>query len=117
MTPTILEKDGELFMVVGTPGGSTIPTSVFQVIVNVIEFGMGMQEAVNQKRFHSQWQPEVISYEKGAMDESLESALTAKGHVFTERGGIGRVDAILKLPDGRLEGGADPRGMDTAVGF
>lgn len=117
MTPTILEKDGELFMVVGTPGGSTIPTSVFQVIVNVIEFGMGMQEAVNEKRFHSQWQPEVISYEKGAMDETLQSTLEAKGHVFTERGGIGRVDAILKLPNGTLEGGADPRGMDTSAGF
>jgi len=117
MTPTILEKDGELFMVVGTPGGSTIPTSVFQTIVNVIEFGMGMQEAVNAKRFHSQWQPEVISYEKGAMDEKLQSTLEAKGHVFVERGGIGRVDAILKLPDGTLEGGADPRGMDSAAGF
>lgn len=117
MTPTIIEKDGGLFMVVGTPGGSTIPTSVFQVIVNVIEFGMGMQEAVNAKRFHSQWQPEVISYEKGAMDEDLQSTLEAKGHVFVERGGIGRVDAILKLPNGTLEGGADPRGMDTAAGF
>jgi len=117
MTPTILEKEGELFMVVGTPGGSTIPTSVFQVIVNVIEFGMGMQEAVNAKRFHSQWQPEEVSYEKGAMDEYLQSTLEAKGHVFVERGGIGRVDAILKLPDGNLEGGADQRGMDTAAGF
>lgn len=117
MTPTIIEKGGELFMVLGTPGGSTIPTSVFQVIVNVIEFNMGMQEAVNAKRFHSQWQPEVISYESGAMDENLQSTLEAKGHVFVERGGIGRVDAILKLPDGTLEGGADPRGMDTAAGF
>jgi gamma-glutamyltranspeptidase / glutathione hydrolase len=117
MTPTILEKDGELFMVVGTPGGSTIPTSVFQVIVNVIEFGMGMQEAVNQKRFHSQWQPEVISYEKGGLDNRLQSELEAKGHQFAERGGIGRVDAILKLADGTLEGGADPRGMDAAAGF
>ena len=117
MTPTILEKDGDLFMVVGTPGGSTIPTSVFQVIVNVIEFGMGMQEAVNAKRFHSQWQPEVISYETGAMDDKLQSTLEAKGHVFVERGGIGRVDAILKLPDGTFEGGADPRGMDKAAGF
>ncbi|HSI76665.1 MAG TPA: gamma-glutamyltransferase, partial [Lunatimonas sp.] len=117
MTPTILEKGGELFMVVGTPGGSTIPTSVFQVIVNVIEFNMGMQEAVNARRFHSQWQPEVISYEEGAMDEDLQATLEAKGHVFVERSGIGRVDAILKLPNGTLEGGADPRGMDTAAGF
>ncbi|WP_209328950.1 gamma-glutamyltransferase [Lunatimonas salinarum] len=117
MTPTILEKGGELYMVVGTPGGSTIPTSVFQTIVNVIEFGMGMQEAVNEKRFHSQWQPEVISYEQGALTGNLQQALESKGHVLTERSGIGRVDAILRLPDGRLEGGADPRGMDAAAGF
>lgn len=117
MTPTIIEKEGDLFMVVGTPGGSTIPTSVFQTIVNVIEFGMGMQEAVNEKRFHSQWKPETISYERGALTEEIQTRMEAKGHVFSERGGIGRVDAILKLPDGRYEGGADPRGMDTAVGF
>ncbi len=117
MTPTILEKDGQLFMVVGTPGGSTIPTSVFQAIVNVVEFGMGMQQAVNEPRLHSQWQPEVISYEKGGLDEQIKSLLEEKGHHFNERSGIGRVDAILVLPDGRLEAGADPRGMDEAFGF
>ncbi|EON76477.1 Gamma-glutamyltranspeptidase [Lunatimonas lonarensis] len=117
MTPTILEKDGDLYMVVGTPGGSTIPTSVFQTIVNVIEFGMGMQEAVNEKRFHSQWQPEVISYEKGALTGNIQEILEAKGHELSERSSIGRVDAILRLPDGRWEAGADPRGMDAAAGF
>jgi gamma-glutamyltranspeptidase/glutathione hydrolase len=117
MTPTILEKDGDLYMVVGTPGGSTIPTSVFQTIVNVIEFGMGMQEAVNEKRFHSQWQPEVISYEKGALTGNIQEILEAKGHELSERNSIGRVDAILRLPDGRWEAGADPRGMDAAAGF
>ncbi len=117
MTPTILEKDGQLFMVVGTPGGSTIPTSVFQAIVNVVEFGMGMQQAVNEPRFHSQWQPELIFYEKEGMDQGIKSAMENKGHSFSERGGIGRVDGILVLPDGRLEGGADPRGMDEAFGF
>ncbi|MDN3689979.1 gamma-glutamyltransferase [Cyclobacterium jeungdonense] len=117
MTPTILEKNGELFMVVGTPGGSTIPTSVFQAIVNVIEFDMNMQEAVNEKRFHSQWKPDVISYEKGFEGKEILELLQTKGHELSERGGIGRVDAILVREDGKLEGAADPRGMDAASGF
>jgi gamma-glutamyltranspeptidase / glutathione hydrolase len=117
MTPTILEKNGALFMVVGTPGGSTIPTSVFQAIVNVVEFGMGMQEAVNENRFHSQWKPDMIMYEKEYANKDILEGLRAKGHELNERGGIGRVDAILVLEDGKLEGGADPRAMDAASGF
>ena len=68
MTPTIVEKDGKLFLVVGSPGGSTIPTTVFQVIINVIDFGMNIQEAVDAGRFHHQWLPDWISYEKNAID-------------------------------------------------
>lgn len=117
MTPTIIEKNNELFMVVGTPGGSTIPTSVFQVVVNVIEFGMGMQEAINEKRFHSQWKPDQISFEKDFQRENILEILRKKGHELSERNGIGRVDAILVLEDGILEGGADPRGMDAASGY
>ena len=119
MTPTIVEHKGRLFMVVGTPGGSTIITSVFQTIINVVEFGMTMQEAVNAKRIHSQWLPEVIYPEKGALSRKDSMALTKMGHAFDEGywNGIGRVDAIRVLPDGRLEGGADPRGDDAAVGF
>ena len=119
MTPTIVERDGKLFMVVGTPGGSTIITSVFQTILNVVDFDMGMQEAVNAKRIHSQWFPEVISPEQGALSESDSVALVRIGHRFDDGywDGIGRVDAILVLPDGRLEAGADPRGDDSAAGF
>ena len=68
MTPTIIEKDGKLFLVVGSPGGSTIPTSVFQVIVNILDFGMNVQDAVNAGRFHHQWLPDYISYEKKSID-------------------------------------------------
>lgn len=117
MTPTILEKNGELFMVVGTPGGSTIPTSVFQTIINVVEFDMGMQQAVDAPRFHSQWKPDLISYEKNFSNKRIFDDLKKKGHLLKERGSIGRVDAILVHEDGTLEAGADSRGMDSAAGF
>jgi len=117
MTPTILEKDGKLFMVVGTPGGSTIMTSVFQTIVNVIDFGMNMQEAVSAPRFHHQWLPDEVVVERDAIDAAVRHALTESGYKLMERGSIGRVDAILVLPDGSLQGGADPRGDDTALGY
>jgi len=117
MTPTIVEKNGELYMVVGSPGGSTIITSVFQTILNVVEHGMNMQEAVTASRFHSQWLPDVVYYEKGGFPESLKVKLENMGHDLKERSTIGRVDAILRLPDGSLQGGADPRGDDAATGY
>jgi gamma-glutamyltranspeptidase/glutathione hydrolase len=116
MTPTIIERDGKLFMVVGTPGGSTIITSVFQTFVNVAEFNMTISEAVQAKRFHHQWLPEKVFYEKDALSNSLDS-LKAMGHILEERDAIGRVDAILVLNNGQLEGAADTRGDDHAAGF
>lgn len=119
MTPTIVEKDGKLWMVVGTPGGSTIITSVLQTILNVHEFDMGMQEAVNSARFHHQWLPDVIRIEPNRFDSITKQKLTKLGYKLYERNSsvIGKVDAILVLKNGKLEGGADPRGDDTAVGF
>lgn len=117
MTPTIVEKDGALFMVVGTPGGTTIITSVFQTILNVIDHNMTMQEAVEAKRVHSQWVPDVVANEKGALKPEDSVALVSMGHVFKMRNAIGRVDAILVRPDKKLEGGADPRGDDKAEGY
>jgi len=119
MTPSIVEKDGKLKMVVGTPGGSTIITSVLQNILNVVEYNMGMQESVNQPRFHHQWLPDQILMEPNGFDSITKNNLASKGYKIVERNSliIGRVDAILVLQNGKLEAGADPRGDDTAVGF
>ncbi len=123
MTPTIVEKDGRLKLVVGTPGGATIITSVFQTISNIIDFDMTAQQAVHARKSHSQWQPDFVMLEKGTLNIGNMMGLMRRGHVpyswprFTYA--LGRVEAILVHPDGRLEGAADySRGFDDrASGF
>jgi gamma-glutamyltranspeptidase/glutathione hydrolase len=117
MTPSIVEKEGNLFMVVGTPGGSTIITSVFQTIINVIDFDMSMQSAVAAKKFHHQWLPDEVYTEKDALDSLTMEKLKAKGYKIEVIGEIGRVDAILRTKWGTYQGGADPRGDDVAIGY
>jgi gamma-glutamyltranspeptidase/glutathione hydrolase len=119
MTPTIIEKDGKLFMILGSPGGSTIITSVLQTFLNVAEFNMSMQEAVNAPRFHHQWQPDEIIFETGSFSTDLIKNLQQKNYLINEKATpvIGKVDALLILHTKEIEGGADKRGDDKAVGF
>lgn len=116
MTPTLVLKDGKPFLVVGTPGGTTIPTSVFQTIVNVIDFNMSTEDAVNKPKFHHQWLPDVIDVEK-SFPADVRQALQKMGYTIKERTAIGRTEVIKVLPDGRFEAVADNRGDDSAAGF
>jgi len=119
MTPTLVEKDGEFWMTVGTPGGSTIITSVLQTILNVYEFEMDMQQAVDAPRFHHQWLPDVVRFEPDSFPKDSLQYLVSKGYKVEEKNStiIGKVDGIRVLSNGKLEGGADRRGDDTAVGY
>ena len=118
MTPTIIEKDGQLFMVLGAPGGSTIITAVFQVFLNVTEFEMPVDEAVAAERFHHQWLPDRILIEKSTFNEAQKAALAEKGHEFHEVDYIAVMKAIHVLGSGRLQGAADPRNSDdAAIGY
>ncbi|MBS1492410.1 MAG: gamma-glutamyltransferase [Bacteroidetes bacterium] len=117
MTPTIILKDNKPFMVVGSPGGGRIITSVLQTIVNVIEFNMSLSDAVDSPRFHHQWLPDEIQIEKGVFDNSTEKALKNMGYGLKEIPQFGRVEAILFKEDGSFIGHSDRRGYGKAIGY
>jgi gamma-glutamyltranspeptidase/glutathione hydrolase len=116
MTPTIVLKNGKPFLVAGTPGGTTIPTSVFQTLVNIIDFQMNTEDAVNKPKFHHQWLPDELYVEKKFPD-ATRTALQKMGYKIVERNGIGRTEVIQVLWDGSFEGVADYRGADGAEGY
>ena len=118
MTPTIIEENEELSMILGSPGGPTIITSVLQTILNFYEYNFEMQESVDKSRFHHLWFPDKIYYESGVLDDDLKNNLKQKGYKFNNNEStIGRVDAIHIDKQKYFHPGADKRGDDTAIGF
>ncbi|HLP17655.1 MAG TPA: gamma-glutamyltransferase [Bacteroidota bacterium] len=119
MAPTILVKDHAPFMVVGSPGGSTIITSVLQTIVNVIDYGMNIREAIEAPRIHHQWLPDTLYYERHSFSADTRTKLRQMGHVMQERRGTqGLVEGIVITPgEGVIEGASDPRGYGVAAGY
>jgi gamma-glutamyltranspeptidase/glutathione hydrolase len=115
MTPTIVEKDGEVFMVLGAPGGSTIITAVFQVFINVAEFEMPLDTAVWAPRFHHQWFPDKIWVEPTALSAEVRNELAAMGHDFRDVTRMAVIKAIQRLPNGELRAVGDKRNMDDDV--
>lgn len=117
MTPVVVLKDNNPVMVIGSPGGATIITTVLQNLLNVLVFNMGMQESVNQPRFHHQWMPDVLFLEPAWEEWAvLVDSLRRMGYTIQFRSPIGRVSAIVKTPGGKWEGGADTRGDNVACG-
>lgn len=117
MSPTIVENEGELYLVVGSPGGSTIITSVFQTIMNVILFDLELKKAIAVPKFHSQWLPDVVYLEKDRFPTQTIESLKKMGHKIEYVPSLGRVDAILVNHDKTLDICGDPRGDDAASGY
>jgi gamma-glutamyltranspeptidase/glutathione hydrolase len=115
MTPAIVLRDGRLFLVLGAPGGSRIINGVLQVLLNVVDFRMNIQDAVDRPRFHHQWKPDTLSMEEGFSPDTVD-LLRRRGHQVAPIGGVAVVEAILAT-DGWLEGGTDRRGHGKAAGY
>ena len=116
MSPTVVLKGGKPYIVTGTPGGTTIPTSVFQTLVNILEFNLSTEDAVNKPKFHHQWMPDTLRVEKD-FPQPVRDALQKMGYAFRQRENIGRTEVIKVLANGMFEAIADKRGDDTAEGW
>jgi gamma-glutamyltranspeptidase / glutathione hydrolase len=116
MTPTLVIKNNKPFIVIGTPGGTTIPTSVFQGIVNIIDFKMNASDAINKPKFHHQWMPDIVSVEKN-FDANVKKQLIEMGYKLVEVNALGRTELIKILSDGKKETAADMRGDDAVAGY
>lgn len=116
MTPTLLLKNNKPYLVIGTPGGTTIPTSVFQGIVNIVDYNMTVADAINKPKFHHQWLPDEVEVERD-FNQETKKQLQAMGYKLVDRGGIGRTEAIRLLLNGIRETAADKRGDDSVAGF
>jgi gamma-glutamyltranspeptidase/glutathione hydrolase len=118
MCPTIILKNNKPFLVLGSPGGSTIPTVVLQVILNVIDFGMDIQEAIDKPRIHHQWLPDRIEYEKFGLTQNVKNALIKMGQFIGEERILGRVEGIEYDNQNKIFlGASDPRGFGAAIGY
>jgi gamma-glutamyltranspeptidase/glutathione hydrolase len=117
MTPTIILKDAKPFMILGSPGGGRIITTVLQTIINVIDFGMDLETAVESPRFHHQWYPDEIVIEKNSLTLKTKNKLIEMGHNLNEIINFGRIDAIMFFSDGFMTGISDTRGYGKSIGF
>jgi gamma-glutamyltranspeptidase/glutathione hydrolase len=116
MTPTIILKDERPILILGSPGGSTIPTAVLQVVMNYLIFGMNVQNAVNAPRFHHQWLPDKIDFENHSILSDVKENLIKRNHILGDLKSLGRVEAIA-IENGFYYGATDPRGFGKAVGY
>jgi gamma-glutamyltranspeptidase / glutathione hydrolase len=117
MTPTIVTQDGKFRLATGAPGGSTIITTVLQVLLNTLVYDMDIQRAIAAPRLHHQWLPDQTNIDRWSLDPLTLQDLKARGHTLVEREAWGNANGIQALPDGSLEGAADPRGEGTAAGY
>jgi gamma-glutamyltranspeptidase / glutathione hydrolase len=117
MTPTIVTENGKFRLAIGAPGGSTIITTVLQILLNVLEYKMDVGTAVAAGRIHHQWLPDKLNVEPWGFDPATLAELRRRGHSIEQREYWGNANAIQQLPDGKLEGAADPRGEGVARGF
>lgn len=117
MTPVIVTENGKFRLAAGAPGGSTIITTVLQIVLNVLVYDMNVGDAVSAPRVHHQWQPDRLMVERGGFEAATLSELRRRGHLIFERDGWGNANAIVLTADGWLEGAADRRGEGEARGF